>query len=137
MDAAIRAKRYRIRKANMISTDSEFGVTDGAPALKLSRSQSTNVLMIDEEPQIINDQPPQKEHLTIRTTRHGFTSFDDSLTNSRMMNRENSINLIVTPTIELTNLKISPGFSSSSYSPVKVESASPEIIELVVDLKLV
>lgn len=110
-DAAVRAKRYRIRKATLMSTDSDFGSLDTAePALKFSRSHSTNVLMTsDEDPQILNR---PKDQLTVRTT--GFSI--DSIS------RENSVCLTVTPTPELSKLNISPALS---FSSIKLENISP------------
>lgn len=120
-DAAIRAKRYRIRKATLISTDSDFGSMDTMePALKFSRSHSTNVLLTsDEDPQLL-----PRNQLTVRTTGSCFST----------ISRENSICLTVTPTTELSKLNISPALSTSS---IKLENISPspetepEIIALV------
>ncbi|KAI6182170.1 hypothetical protein M3Y97_00351500 [Aphelenchoides bicaudatus] len=108
-DAAIRAKRYRVRKATLLSTDSDFGSLDTAePAFKFSRSQSTNVLMTsDADPQIL-----PKNQLTVRITGSGFST----------ISRENSICLTATPTTELSKLNISPALSTSS---IKLENISP------------
>jgi hypothetical protein len=112
-DAAIRAKRYRIRKATLMSTDSDCGNLESTePAIKFSRSHSTNVLMTSDEP---------KDQLTTRTTRSEFNS----------VSRENSVCLTVTPELSKLNLNISP---SISFSSVKIENTSPtppEIITLV------
>jgi hypothetical protein len=110
-DAAIRAKRYRIRKATLMSTDSDYASLDtNEPALKFSRSHSTNVLMTSEgDPQILDR---TKDQLTVRTTRSNFTS----------ISRENSVCLTVTPTPELSKLNISPALS---FSSVKLENISP------------
>lgn len=112
-DAAIRAKRYRVRKATLMSTDSDIGNITGEPAFKFSRSLSVNVLTSDEDSQF-----PYKDRLFDRTT--GIGGFF----------RENSVCLTVTPTSELGQLNISPALSTSSIKTEDI-SPTPEVITLV------
>ncbi|KAI6203594.1 hypothetical protein M3Y94_00575500 [Aphelenchoides besseyi] len=122
-DAAVRAKRYRIRKAHLMSTDSDFGLE--SPAIKFSRSLSSNVLMSSDEELQLEGRIP-REQLTI-LTRPLFKSFDDS--------HSIAVNAIgLTPTPELSNLKISSAFSASS---IKIENISPTVEPEVISLDCV